>query len=590
MLIRSPICTVVGHVDHGKSSVLDYIRGSNIISREAGAITQAIGASIVPLDTIKKKAGQLLKQMGINIEIPSLLFIDTPGHAAFTNLRKRGGNLADIAIVVIDINEGIMPQTKEAIEILINYKTPFIVALNKIDLIPGFKISKNPLKQVLDNQSDDVQQIMETKLYEIVGKLNEMFNLQAERFDRVDDFTKQIAMIPISAKEGIGIAELLMMIMGLAQRFLKDKLMIDPNEEAKGTILEVKTEKGLGKVLDVILYDGHLRVNDTIVIGTLNGSIITKVKALFVPLPLIEIMDKKAKFKSSKEVTAAIGVRISAKDIDDAISGMPIRGARQENLESVKDEIQKEIEEVTLDTDNEGIIVKADSLGSLEALMGILKSKNVNVVKASVGEITKSDVIDANASKEKSPFYGVILGFNTSIHEEAQQMVNDYGISVITSNVIYHLLDDYDKWIDEQKIKIERKKMEALPPVAKIEFLSGYVFRQNNPAVIGVEVLNGSIKSGMPIMKDGKHITEIKSIQKENKSVSDAKKKDQVAVSLPNVTVGRQIKEGDIFYTFLAESEFREYKKFKEYLTGDEKTILKEIADIMRKDNPVWGV
>ena len=589
MLIRSPICTVVGHVDHGKSSLLDYIRGSNIISREAGAITQAIGASIVPLEEIKKKAGNLIKQMGIDVEIPSLLFIDTPGHAAFTNLRKRGGNLADIAVVVIDINEGIMPQTKEAIEILINYKTPFIIALNKIDLISGFKISKKPLKQLLDEQEAKVQEIMETKLYEIVGNLNELFGLQSERFDRINDFTKQIAMIPISAKEGIGIPELLMMIMGLAEKFLKDKLKIDPNQDARGTILEVKNEKGLGKVLDVILYDGHLKINDTIVIGTLNESIVTKVKALFVPMPLVEIMDKKARFKSRKEVTAAIGVRISAKDIDEAVSGMPIRSAKS-NIEKVKEEIQKEIEEVTLDIDNEGIIVKADSLGSLEALLGVLKSKNVKVVKASVGDITKSDIIDANASREKNPFYGIILGFNSKVHEEAQEMMNNYKVSIITSNIIYHLIEDYEKWIKEQKFKIERKKMEALPPVAKLEFLSGYVFRQNNPAVIGIEVLEGEIKSGIPIMRDGRQLSEIKSIQKENKSVSEAKKKDQVAISLPNLTVGRQIKEGDIFYTFLTEQEFRDYKKFKEYLTGEEKALLKKIADIMRRENPVWGI
>ena len=151
MPIRSPICAIEGHVDHGKSSILDKIRGTSIVASEAGAITQAIGASIVPLNTIQKICGQLLDSLNMELTIPGLLFIDTPGHAAFTSLRKRGGNLADIAIVVIDINEGIMPQTQEAIEILKAYKTPFIIALNKLDLIPGFKSKEGPvLKQIAD--------------------------------------------------------------------------------------------------------------------------------------------------------------------------------------------------------------------------------------------------------------------------------------------------------------------------------------------------------------------------------------------------------------------------------------------------------
>src|SRR5210317_242342 len=139
MSTRSPIVSVLGHVDHGKSSILDSIRGSNIVSGEAGAITQAIGASIIPLDVVKKKCGKLLDALNMKFSIPGLLFIDTPGHAAFTTLRKRGGSLADIAVVVVDINEGFKPQTIEAIEILRAAKTPFIIAANKVDKIGGFR-------------------------------------------------------------------------------------------------------------------------------------------------------------------------------------------------------------------------------------------------------------------------------------------------------------------------------------------------------------------------------------------------------------------------------------------------------------------
>ncbi|MCX6707042.1 MAG: GTP-binding protein [Candidatus Woesearchaeota archaeon] len=255
-MLRSPICSVLGHVDHGKSSILDSIRGTCVVKGEAGLITQAIGASIIPLGTIKAKCGKLLETMNMTFTIPGLLFIDTPGHAAFTSLRKRGGALADIAIVVIDINEGFKPQTIEAIEILKNNKTPFIIAANKIDLIPGWKISQKSILQNIMEQSPDVITKIDMKLYEIVGQIHEKFSMNSERFDRVDDFTKQIAIVPCSAKTGEGLQELIMVIAGLAQRFLEKALDFNIDGPAKGSIMEVKEDKGLGKTIDVIIYDG----------------------------------------------------------------------------------------------------------------------------------------------------------------------------------------------------------------------------------------------------------------------------------------------------------------------------------------------
>src|SRR3989339_35626 len=174
MTIRSPLCVVLAHVDHGKTSILDKIRGSTIAKGEAGGITQAIGASIIPLETIKELCGKLLERLNMEFTIPGLLFIDTPGHASFTSLRKRGGNLADIAVLVIDINEGVKPQTVESIEILKHYKTPFVIAANKIDLISGWKSSDESLLVNINKQSQNLQHVLDTKLYEIVGKLAEM--------------------------------------------------------------------------------------------------------------------------------------------------------------------------------------------------------------------------------------------------------------------------------------------------------------------------------------------------------------------------------------------------------------------------------
>ena len=366
---RSPICVVVGHVDHGKTSILDKIRNTSIVNTEAGKITQAIGASIVPLATIKKVCKDALAAMKMNFTIPGLLFIDTPGHAAFINLRKRGGNIADIAILVVDINEGFMPQTIEAIEILRSYKTPFIIAANKIDLVHGWKANSNAtLAKNISIQSQQVQELLDKKPYELVGKLFEVSQMQSERFDRVQDFTKQIAIVPCSAQTGEGIPELLMFITGLAQRFLEKNLLCDVKGDAAGTILEVKHDKGLGTTIDVIIHEGKLAVNDILVIGGLEKPIITKVKALLIPAALAEMRDRKTKFNAVKQVNAATGVKISAMDIDEAIAGMPIRSCSKNDLPEVSASIQEEVEEVIVNTDNEGIVIKADTLGSLEAL------------------------------------------------------------------------------------------------------------------------------------------------------------------------------------------------------------------------------
>ncbi len=582
-MIRQPIVAVMGHVDHGKTSLLDKIRGTAIAAREAGGITQAIGASIIPLATIKKICGQLLEQLKIKVTIPGLLIIDTPGHAAFVNLRKRGGNLADIAILVVDINEGVMPQTKESIEILKQYKTPFIIAVNKIDLIEGWKQKQGTLVQNIAAQSPETQRKFETKLYEVVGQIFEL-GIQADRFDRVSDYTKQAAVVPVSSKTGEGVPELLMMLTGLAQRYLEQKLEIQKEGPVKGTILEVKEQKGLGTTLDVIIYDGSLKVNDQILIATLDQPIQAKVKALFQPAELAEMREKKAKFKPVKEVMAATGVRIVAPGAETAVAGMPIMSAVGD-IEKIKEELQREIHEVLVETDKDGIIIKADALGSLEALMTLLREKGIPIRKSSIGPITKKDISDAEAMMQTDPLHGVILGFNipkpefpTSAH-------------VIVNDIIYRLIEDYEAWKIAQKKQIEISKLDTLVRPCKIEILRGYVFRQNNPAIAGAEVLAGVLKSNTPLMnKEGKEITLVKGIQQEQENVERAVKGKQIAVSMPGVTIGRQVNEGDQLYSAIPEEHFRQYKEYKEHLTEEEKNLLKEIAEIMRRKNPMWGI
>ena len=579
--IRSPICTLVGHVDHGKTTLLDSIRGTTLAEREPGRITQHIGATEVPLSTIKKLCGKLIDSLKIDLTIPGLLFLDTPGHKAFVSLRKRGGNLADIAILVIDVLEGIKPQTLESIEILKNSKTPFVIALTKIDLISGFKDNKTSLLQNIESQADNVKKELDTKLYTIVGELYEKFQLNAERFDRVDNYTQKIAIIPISSKLKVGLPELLMVLTGLTQKYLENKLKIDIKGPAKATILEVKEAPGLGISIDVIIYDGTIKVDDTILIGSLENPIKTKVRSLLKLAPLSEIRDKKSKFSKVDEVTAAAGVKITAPGLDNVLSGMPLRVVGKDFKKAEK-EIKEEIEDVIIETEKDGIIVKADTLGSLEALDNILKERNLIIKKASLGNITKSDI--AEASSSQNPLNRVVLGFNVKSDEDSKD------IKVITNEVIYKILEDYDKWSEHENKRLKKEKLSKLRALCKIQIMPGFVFRQNNPAVVGVEILLGKLKPNTPLMLNGKEITSAKSLQLEGENIEEAEKGKQVAVSLPGVTIGRQVKEGDVLYSLVNESDYREFKKTKDFLDKDSIEILKEVADMKRKENAVWGV
>lgn len=587
MELRKPIVTIMGHVDHGKTKILDTIRHTTVVDREAGAITQAIGASIVPLDTIKRTCGKLLEQIKFDINLPGLLFIDTPGHAAFTNLRRRGGNLADIAIVVIDINEGLKPQTEEALDILRKYKTPFVVALNKIDLISGWREHDGTLIQNINSQSQVTKELLDKKLYEIVGALHEK-GYASERFDRVNDHTKELALVPTSAMKGYGIAELLMVLTGLAQKFLNQCLTCRVDGPARGTILEVKDETGLGRTLDVIIYDGKIKVNDTIVIGTTGEPIVTKVRALLEPNPLSEMRDKKSKFRPIKEVSAATGVKISAKELENAMGGMPLI-VSDGNLEQIKEDIKKEISEVIFEKDKEGLIIKADSIGSLEALSTLLREKEIKIRKAGVGNISKKDVSDAQSNFEKEPLDTVILGFNVNISPDAHGKSTD--VRILTNQVIYRLLEDFEDWRENEKKRLEQAKIADITRPCKVEILKGYIFRQNNPAVFGVDVMEGTLRTEMMMMKaDGARLNVVKGLQAEQKSINKAEKNKQVALSMDGVTVGRQINEGEILYSDLIESEFRKLKEMKQLLTKEEIELLKEIAEIKRRENPMWGI
>jgi len=591
MKIRQPIITVLGHVDHGKTLLLDYIRGTTVAAREAGAITQHIGATEVPLEAIKKVGGKLLEKFKVKFTIPGLLFIDTPGHEAFTNLRKRGGSVADLAVVVIDIMQGIQPQTREAIDILKAFKVPFVVAANKIDLIVNWKIFSKVFIENFEKQAQSTKEHFEERFYKLVGQLSEL-GFDSDLYTRVEDYTKKVAIVPISARTGEGVAELLALLTGLAQKYLEENLKIEVSGPAKGTILEIKEEKGMGATADAIIYNGTLRLQDTIIIGGLNGIVKTKVRGLLKPLPLVEIREAKKQFESVESVTAATGVKILAPELDKAIAGAPLRSARTpDEIKAAEEEIATELEEIKVETEPLGIVLKTDTLGSLEAVSNMLKEKGIPLQKVEIGTINKKDVLEAIAASQKDPLLGFVLGFNVDADEEAFRLADEKKITIITDKVVYRLLERYEKHVKERKRLIELEKLAGLTWPAKFRVLPGFVFRQSHPAIFGVEVIAGKLRPKVGIMNsEGKELAEIKTIESEGKKIEELKAGEKAAISVEGITIGRQVKEGDILFVAVSEEDFKKLKERKELLSQAEINILKEIAEIKRREKTTWGL
>ena len=591
--LRQPIVVVLGHVDHGKTSLLDKIRGTAVIKKEPGEMTQHIGASLVPASAINELTKPLRSLFNIQLKIPGLLFIDTPGHEAFSNLRKRGGSIADFAILVIDINEGVKKQTIESIEILRSRKVPFLVAANKIDKIPGWKANEwEPYLVTIKKQSRSVVEELDKRIYRLVGELSSL-GFNAERFDKVKDFTKTLAIVPVSAKTGEGIAELLAVLAGLTQRYLTQQLMFTEGP-ASGVVLEVKEVVGLGTCIDTIIYNGILRRGDLIVVGGLNKPIVTKVRALLMPRPLDEMRAPEGSFINVDEVVAASGVRISAPDLDEAIAGAPMYVIPSESL--VNDYVRKVSEEVSLirfKKDVEGLVIKADALGTLEAIVNTLESKGVPVRIADVGPLTKREVIEASIVAKKNKYLGAVLLFNVKPLPDAEELALKEGIKILSDNLIYRLIESYEKWVNE--LREEERRRELLKTVfpAKIKVLPGCVFRRSDPAIVGVEVLGGVIRPGYPLMRDdGRELGVIMQIQDKGKNVMEAKKGSSVAISIRgNVMVGRHFDENDILYTNPTEEDLRKViTKFKEDLDEGVVDIIKEIIKIKQKNQPSYGL
>ena len=583
---------VLGHVDSGKTSLLDRIRGTGVQGREAGGITQHIGASFLPTDTIKETCGILYKKLEQSEnKVPGILVIDTPGHEVFTNLRSRGGSAADIAILVVDVNRGFQPQTNESLKILQSRKVPFVVALNKCDQISGWRKSDSQfISQAIKEQDASIQTDLDQKIYDVVGTLS-ILGYKSEAFYRIKDFKSEIAIVPISARSGVGIPELLSVLVGLTQQYLQKRLNQE-EKDPRGIVLEVNDEVGLGQTANIILIDGTIKKENSIVVAKRDSVIVTKPKALLLPKPLDEMRDPRDKFKPVHQVDAAAGLKIASPELEGVLPGSTLYVASNDkDIEKFTRLIESEMKSMFIDTETNGVILKCDTIGSLEAIVEMLKRSQVPVAKADIGPVNRRDVIEAKAIKEKDRHLGVVLAFNVKVLPDAKDESEDSHIKIFEDKVIYSLIDNYNSWVEEDTANKEDAIFSELTPISKFTFLKGFVFRNKNPAVFGIRVDVGTLKQKVPFMNmDGRRVGVVHQLQLDGKTVATAKTRDEVACSVQDATIGRQIFEEEVYYTFPPSHEAKKLlNEFMHKLSPEEQEILNDIVRIQREKEPAYA-
>ena len=572
------------------TSLLDKIRGTAVQAREAGGITQEIGASFFPIETLQTITGNLLDRAGGELKIPGLLVIDTPGHEIFSNLRVRGGSAADIAILVVDVLKGLENQTIESLEILKQRHVPFLVALNKVDMIKGWKKgSEGLLSEVLKQQTPEWNDEFEERLYNVVASLSRL-GFESDAYYRVKDFRKQVSIVPVSARYGTGIPELLAVLIGLAQQFLKGRLsVIEEAERGRGIILELQEEAGVGQTANVILTEGKFVVGDNVVLVKREGAVKSKVKALFMPKPLDEMRDPRDKFTPVQSVYAAAGVKLVSTDLEGVIPGTPVITFKEESeFAALKKEVEKDLQNVVVKRDAMGVIVKAGSIGGLEALLQMLKERGIPVRLADIGDISKNDIVEAEVVKDHDPYLAAILGFDVKLLPDAKEMKNG---QVFISSVIYEVIDKYAEWAAKAREENERVGLASLTTPAKLKALPGAFFRRNDPAVFGVEVLAGKLHPHARLMNaEGKELGKVEQIQDKGKNLESARMGDKVAISVSGPTLGRQIRENDVLYSLPRSHDVKLLRgKYLNALSEDDLQALEEIVRIRSATDPMYG-
>ena len=589
---RQPIVSVLGHVDHGKTSVLDHFRSlgterqASVMDREAGGITQHIGATEVPAKILNETCSKLTG--GKDFNSPGLLFIDTPGHHSFTSLRSRGGALADIAILVVDVMEGLQPQTIESLKILRDKRTPFVVAANKVDRIHGWRCERGrTFIESWSNQRDDVKQLFEDRYWKLLGQFSEHgFNI--ERYDKIRDFKSNLAMVPCSAKEGEGLQDLLTVAVGLAERFLEERLR-DTLGAGEATVLEMKDERGLGKTIDVILNRGELNVGDTITLTSADGPFTTHIKGMFKPKGMSEMRDAGDRWEACQNAVAACGLKIVAPDLEKVLAGTTLRQTNDDETKAVAAVEARKEATISVEIAEQGVVIKADTVGGLEALAFELDRMEIPIRMATIGPVNKRDILTAQSADD--PLNQVILGFSVKGNTEVQSRLvgPDAEIKFISADIIYRILEEFEEWRDTTKAEMDAAARENLVYPGHLLYLKDHTFRNKGPAIVGMRVLGGRVHIGQKIMKkDGTAVGQIKSLRnRSSEEVKEGHQGDELAIAVMGPTVGRHIEEGDEFWVDIPASHAKRLRKLD--LTPIESEILEQITILHRKEDHFWG-
>lgn len=597
--LRSPICCILGHVDTGKTKLLDKVRQTNVQEGEAGGITQQIGATYFPIDAIEKKTKVMEQFVKMSYNVPGLLVIDTPGHESFTNLRSRGSSLCNIAILVVDIMHGLEKQTLESIRLLRDRKTPFVVALNKIDRLYDWQeFPNNSFRDSFAKQKSSVQREFMDRLEKTKLAFAEQ-GLNAELYFQNKNMSKNVSLIPTSAVTGEGVPDLLYLLLELTQTRMSKQLMY--LSELEATVLEVKVIEGLGTTIDVVLSNGILREGDRIVLCGMNGPIATNVRALLTPQPLRELRIK-SQYVHNKEVKAALGVKIAANDLEKAVAGSRLLlvgpdDDEDELMDDVMDDLTGLLDSV--DTSGKGVCVQASTLGSLEALLDFLKDMKIPVMAVSIGPVYKRDVMRATTMLEKDKSMAVMLCFDVKIDKEAQQYADEQRIKIFSADIIYHLFDEFTAY--QTKMNEERKKELIHDAVYPCHLKTIQLINKRNPMIIGVEVVRGTLKIGTPIcavrtepngVKQVHPLGRVVSLEVNHQSVEQVRKgqaSQGVAMRLEvpssgfQPTWGRHMDEKDPLFSLISRKSIDVLKDplFRSSVPMDEWKLIQEIKPML---------
>nr|CAH7725665.1 unnamed protein product [Callosobruchus chinensis] len=536
--LRAAIVCVLGHVDTGKTKILDKLRRTNVQDGEAGGITQQIGATNVPIDAIKEQTKIVKGMAEMEMKIPGLLIIDTPGHESFSNLRNRGSSLCDIAILVVDIMHGLEPQTIESINLLKNKKTPFVVALNKIDRLYDWQtMNRKDVRDIIKAQAANTQLEFDQRTKEVIVQFAEQ-GLNAALFYENPDVRSYVSLVPTSAITGEGMGNLLALIVDFCQTKLTKRLMY--SDELQATVLEVKAIPGLGTTIDVILVNGTLREGDTMLCAGTDGPIVTQIRSLLMPQPLRELRVKNA-YIEYREIKAAQGVKIAAKELEKAIAGLNLYVAhKSDEVEVLKEEVSKELKSAlsNIRLAERGVYVQASTLGSLEALLEFLRTSKIPYSGIRIGPVVKKDVMKASIMLEHEPQYATILAFDVKVEKDAQELADSLGVKIFQADIIYHLFDRFMAYREElrQRKREEFKHIAVFP--CKLRVLPQFVFNSRDPIVMGVMVEAGIVKEGTPICVPSKEFVDlgiVTSIENNHKPVESARKGMEVCIKIESI-------------------------------------------------------